>query len=136
MKWIHTTNIKGTGRSIADPIRPALADMMPNTPKTFVWSRLMDECVIVTPDTIPDISNVNAEVNAGRAKWLTDAEFDSWLKSKIGVDLATLTARISETRFLSMQEARGVLLALKGEGLRETVDVGGLRFYIRQVAAT
>jgi hypothetical protein len=136
LKWIHTTNIKGTGRSIADPIRPALADMMPNTPKTFIWSRLMDECVIVTPDTIPDISNVNAEVNAGRAKWLTDAEFDSWLKSKIGVDLATLTARISETRFLSMQEARGVLLALKGEGLRETVDVGGLRFYIRQVAAT
>jgi Ni,Fe-hydrogenase III component G len=110
--------------------------MMPNTPKTFVWSRLMDECVIVTPDDIPDIANVNAEIAAGRARRLTDAEFDSWLKAKIGVDLATLTARVSETRFLSMQEARGVLLALKGEGLRETVDVGGLRFYIRQVSVT
>jgi Ni,Fe-hydrogenase III component G len=107
--------------------------MMPNTPKAIIWTRLMDECVIVTPDTIPDIANVNAEINAGRAKWLTDADFDSWLKAKIGVDLAALKARISETRFFSMQEARGALLVLKGEGLRELVDVQGLRFYARQV---
>jgi hypothetical protein len=136
VKWIYTKNIKGTGKSIADPIRPVLADLMPNTSKTFVWSKLMDECVIITPDTIPDITNVNAEIAAGRASWMSDTDFDSWLKSKIGVDLATLKARISETRFLSMQEARGVLLALKGVGLRETVDVAGLRFYIQQVSAT
>jgi hypothetical protein len=109
--------------------------MMPNTPKTFVWSRLMDECVIVAPDTIPDQANVDAEVKAGRARWLTDDEFNSWLTSKIGRDLTYLKARVSETRFLSMQEARGAVLALKGEGLRETVDVAGLRFYIQQVAA-
>jgi len=134
VRYIRTTNVRGTGRSIADPIRPVLADMMPNTPKTFVWSRLMDECVIVTPDDIPDIANVNAEVNAGRARWLTDAEFDSWLKTRIGVGLEQLKARVSETRFFRLQEARGTLLALKGEGLRESVDVGGLRFYIRQVS--
>jgi hypothetical protein len=136
LKWIYTKNIKGTGRSIADPIRPVLADMMPNTPKTFIWSRLMDECVIITPDAIPDIANVNAEVSAGRASWMSDTDFDSWLKSKIGVDLTTFKARISETRFLSMQEARGAVLVLKGAGLRETVDVAGLRFYIQQVSAT
>jgi hypothetical protein len=136
MKHIHTTNIKGTGRSIADPIRPVLADMMPNTPKTFVWSRLMDECVIITPDEIPDIGNVNAEVNAGRARWLTDADFNTWLMSKLNTNLATLTAKIQQTRFFLLQEARGFLLVLKGEGMRESVDVGGLRFYIRQVAAT
>jgi hypothetical protein len=136
VKYIHTNNIKGTGRSIADPIRPVLADMMPNTPKTFVWSRLMNECVIITPDEIPDIANVNSEVNAGRARWLTDADFNSWLTSKLNTNLATLTAKIQQTRFFSLQEARGFLLVLKGEGMRETVDVGGLRFYIRQVAAT
>jgi len=134
LKWIHTTNIKGTGRSIADPIRPVLADMMPNTPKTFIWSRLMDECVIVTPDDIPDIANVDAEIKAGRARWMTDPEFDEWLRSRIGRDLAFLKARVSETRFFPLQEARGTLLALKGEGLREVVDVAGLRFYIRQVS--
>lgn len=134
MKWIHTTNIKGTGRSIADPIRPVLADMMPNTPKTFIWSRLMDECVIVTPDDIPDIANVDTEIKAGRARWMTDPEFDEWLRSRIGRDLAFLKARVSETRFFPLQEARGTLLALKGEGLREVVDVAGLRFYIRQVS--
>ena len=134
MKWIHTTNIKGTGRSIADPIRPVLADMMPNTPKTFIWSRLMDECVIVTPDDIPDIANVDTEIKAGRARWMTDSEFDEWLRSRIGRDLAFLKARVSETRFFPLQEARGTLLALKGEGLREVVDVAGLRFYIRQVS--
>jgi len=134
LKWIHTTNIKGTGRSIADPIRPVLADMMPNTPKTFIWSRLMDECVIVTPDDIPDIANVDTEIKAGRARWMTDSEFDEWLRSRIGRDLAFLKARVSETRFFPLQEARGTLLALKGEGLREVVDVAGLRFYIRQVS--
>jgi hypothetical protein len=136
LKYIHTNNIKGTGRSITDPIRPVLADMMPKTPKTFVWSRLMDECVIVTPDDIPDIANVNSEVNAGRARWLTDADFNTWLTSKLNTNLATLTAKIQQTRFFSLQEARGFLLVLKGEGMRESVDVGGLRFYIRQVVVT
>jgi hypothetical protein len=136
LRYIHTTNIKGTGRSIADPIRPVLADMMPNTPKTFVWSKLMGECVIITPDDIPDIANVNSEVNAGRARWLTDADFNTWLTSKLNTNLATLTAKIQQTRFFSLQEARGFLLVLKGEGMRESVDVGGLRFYIRQVSAT
>jgi hypothetical protein len=133
VKYIHTTRIIGTGRSIADPIRPALADMMPNTPKTIIWSRDMRECVIVTPDTIPDIANVNAEVNAGRARWLRDDEFDSWLQSKLGTRLSQLLARVSETRFFSLQEARGALLVLKGEGLREAVDIGGLRMFVRQV---
>jgi len=133
VKYINTTRIIGTGRSIADPIRPALADLMPNTPKTIIWSRDMSECVIVTPDAIPDIENVNAEVSAGRARWLSDTDFDSWLQSKLGARLSQVLARISETRFFSMQEARGPLLVLKGEGLRELVDVQGLRFYARQV---
>jgi hypothetical protein len=133
LRYVYTTHIIGSGRSIADPIRPALADMMPNTPKTIIWSRDMSECVIVTPDTIPDIANVNAEVSARRARWLTDADFDSWLQSKLGARLSQLLARISETRFFSLQEARGTLLVLKGEGLRELVDVQGLRFYARQV---
>ena len=134
MKYIHTSNIKGSGKSIADPIRPALADMMPNTAKTMIWSRDMNECVIVTPDTIPDIANVNAEVSAGRARWLRDDEFDSWLQSKLGARLSKVLARISETRFFSMQEVRGSLLVLKGVGMRELVDVQGLRFYVQQVS--
>jgi hypothetical protein len=135
VKYINTSRIIGTGRSIADPIRPALADMMPNTPKTIIWSRDMRECVIVTPDTIPDAdrANADAEVRAGRARWLSDADFDSWLQSKLGARLSQVLARVSETRFFSLQEARGALLVLKGEGLRELVDVQGLRFYARQV---
>jgi hypothetical protein len=134
LKWIHTKNLKGTGRSIADPIRPALADMMPNTPKSIIWSRMLDECVIVAPDTIPDIANVNAEVAAGRARFLSDAEFDSWLQSKVGRAISQIKAGIAQTRFFTaMQEARGQLLVLKGVGLRESVDVGGLRFYVTQV---
>jgi len=135
MKYIHTKNIKGSGKSIADPIRPALADMMPNTPKTIMWSRDMSECVIITPDSIPDIANVNAEVSAGRAKWLSDADFDSWLQSKLGTRLSQVTAKIQQTRFFSMQEVRGSLLVLKSEGLRELVDIKGLRFYVQQVSA-
>ena len=136
MKYIHTSNMKGSGRSIADPIRPVLADMMPNTAKTIIWSRDMSECVIVTPDSIPDIANVNAEVNAGRARWLSDADFDSWLRSKLGTKLSQVLTKIQQTRFFSMQEARGSLLVLKGVGLRETVDVQGLRFYAQQVSVT
>jgi len=133
LRYIHTTRIIGTGRSIADPIRPALADLMPNTPKTIMWSRDMMECVIVAPDDIPDLANVEAEVKAGRARWLADADFDSWLQSKLGARLSQVLARISETRFFSMQEARGALLVLKGKGLREAVDIGGLRMFVRQV---
>jgi hypothetical protein len=133
MKYIHTSNIKGSGKSIADPIRPVLADMMPNTAKTIIWSKDMSECVIITPDTIPDIANVNAEVSAGRAKWLSDADFDSWLQSKLGTGLSQVTAKIQQTRFFSMQEVRGSLLVLKGVGLRELVDIQGLRFYAWQV---
>jgi hypothetical protein len=96
----------------------------------------MDECVIVTPDNIPDIANVNAEVNAGRARWLSDADFDSWLQSKLGTGLSQVTAKIQQTRFFSMQEVRGSLLVLKGEGLRELVDIQGLRFYAQQVKVT
>jgi hypothetical protein len=135
MKYIYTSNIKGSGRSIADPIRPVLADMMPNTAKTIVWSRDMSECVIIAPDSIPDIANVNAEVSAGRAKWLSDADFDSWLQSKLGTGLSQVLTKIQQTRFFSMQEARGNLLVLKGVGLRELVDVQGLRFYVQQVSA-
>jgi hypothetical protein len=136
MKYIYTKNITGTGKTIADPIRPVLADMMPNTPKTFLWSKLMDECVIVTPDTIPDIANVNAEINAGRAKWLSDADFNTWLMSKLNTNLPAVITKIQQTRFFSLQEARGTLLVIKGYGLRETVDVKGLRFYVTQVSAT
>jgi hypothetical protein len=135
LRWIWTGNIKGTGRSIADPIRPVLADMMPNTPKSIIWSRAMDECVIITPDTIPDQAAVDAEVGAGRARFMTDPEFNDWLKSKIGRDLAYVRGRVSETRFFTMQEARGNLLVLKGLGLQELADVQGLRFYVRQVPA-
>jgi hypothetical protein len=95
----------------------------------------MDECVIITPDTIPDQAAVDAEVNAGRARFMADSEFNDWLKSKIGRDLAYVRERISETRFFTMQEARGALLVLKGLGLRELADVQGLRFYVRQVPA-
>jgi hypothetical protein len=35
-----------------------------------------------------------------------------------------------------MQEVRGALLVLKGVGLRELVDIQGLRFYAQQVSAT
>jgi hypothetical protein len=133
MKYIHTRNIKGSGKSIADPIRPALADMMPNTAKTIIWSRDMSECVIITPDSIPDIANVNAEVSAGRARWLSDADFDSWLQSKLGARLSQVLTKIQQARFFSMQEVRGALLVLKGEGLRELVDIQGLRFYVQQV---
>jgi hypothetical protein len=135
MRYIHTTRIIGSGKSIADPIRPALADMMPNTPKTIIWSRDLRECVIVVPDIIPDPdkANVDAEVKAGRAKWLSDSEFDLWLQQKVGARLSQVLQRISETRFFALHEARGVLLVLKGVGLRELVDIGGLRFYTRQV---
>jgi hypothetical protein len=32
-----------------------------------------------------------------------------------------------------MYEARGALLALKGAGMRDLVDVGGVRFYVTVV---
>jgi hypothetical protein len=134
MRFIHTTRIIGSGRSIADPIRPALVDMMPNTPKAIIWSTDLRECVIVAPDTIPaaDRANIDAEARAGRARWLSDAEFDSWLQQKIGARLQQVLQRVGKTRFFSLQEVRGSLLVLKGAGLRELADVGGLRFYARQ----
>jgi hypothetical protein len=134
MRYIHTTRIIGSGKSIADPIRPALADMMPNTPKAIIWSRDLGECVIVAPDTIPDAdrANIDAEVRAGRARRLSDAEFDTWLRQKLGARLSQVLQRVSETRFFPLQEVRGSLLALKGVGLRELVDVGGLRLFVRQ----
>lgn len=118
LKYLHTTVVAGTGRSIADPIRPAVADRIRNTPRAVLWSRDMRECVLVMPDAIDpgDAAAIDAEVRAGRARWLPDGEMDQWLRARLRVPLQTLAQRVVQSRFFRHVRGAGHAPRAQGHG--------------------
>jgi hypothetical protein len=115
LKLLHTTTIVGTGRSIADPIRPAVADVIKKTPKVIIWSRDLRECVIAMPEPDPaDLAEIEKHVQMGRARWLTDTEADQWMRGRLGMSLRSVAQSIAQSRFF--RHARGARRAPRAQG--------------------
>lgn len=138
MRYLYTNVIVGRGDTIRDPKRPALFDVITKTPKSVVYDKLISEAIIILPDQIdPDDENaINARIRAepGKHSWKRRDEVDSWLREKLGIGVDALEARLSTvTPFRPQQEAWGTLITYRGYGLREEVDVRGLRFFVEVV---
>ena len=134
MKYAWTDKIIGTGTSIADPRRPLLFDIIKNTPKSVVYDKLLTEAIVILPDTIDaeDEVAINSKTMAEPAsyKWKTRDEVNTWLSEKLGIGVDRLEKTMSTvTPFRSQHEAIGKTITFRGYGLREAVDVRGLRFF-------
>lgn len=138
MRYVWTKVIIGQGNSIRDPKRPALFDVITKTPKSAIYDKLISEAIVILPDQVDsdDEKAINARINAepNNHGWRTRSEVDSWLKEKLGVKIDVLEARLSTVApFRPQQEAWGALITYRGYGLREEVDVRGLRFFVEVV---
>ena len=131
-RYVWSNYIIGTGRSIRDPVRPLLFDIIKNTPKCAVYSKLIDEAIIVLPDQIDpsDLNSINNRIKTEptRHAWKTRDEVNAWLQQKIGRRVDDLERGLEGTPFRPTQEAIGTLVAFRNLGLREMIDVRGFRF--------
>ena len=133
--WIWSELI-GSGESIADPIRPLVADVLIrfNIPFTCIIYRLIEAVTLPLEELTSEVKAEceNYAKRLGKAlRWMSEDEFDSWLREKFGLPAPTLYTKIRYVaKPIKFFEVRSTppKLVLRGNLGEQVVEYQGIRF--------